>query len=75
MRLHVFDSPGNTTADGVNVWVTEVPDDFTDADVRYNVELLAQAGDATAKRALELVRHWIDMQHPRDSRSRVYLDE
>lgn len=87
MKLHVFNNPPPErldracyTDEGVNVWVTEVPVDFTDADVQYNVEKWAEDGDKVAKLAVELVRKhckgsWFSGYRPRDSTRRCYVDE
>ncbi len=84
MTLHVFNNPtGDRTADdGINVWVTEVPADYTDDDVKYNVEKWAADGDKTAQLALDLVKKhgpygWVDMgRSQRNDRTvRVYLDK
>jgi len=69
MTLHVYEEtvylPGR---DGVwrdvleaNVWCSEVPEDFTDADVLWNVQQWADAGDKVAKRALELEKSWVHL--------------
>lgn len=78
MTLHVYNNPtGDRTADdGINVWVTEVPADFTDDDVRYNVEKWAKDGDKVAQLALELVeKHGGWWSFPRNQTVRVYVDK
>ena len=62
---------------GVSMWVEDVPTDFTDADVRFNVEQWAAKGDRVAQRALALLPgYWLSysggMGWPR---TRVYVDE
>lgn len=85
MQLHVYENPDmghGGGADplsvvGTNVWVTDVPEDFTDADVKYNIEQWAASGDKVAKRALDLVPgYWLAYSGALDyPRVRVYLDE
>ncbi len=56
MRLRVAaDEPDDTS-----VWVENVPLDFSDSDVQWNVEQMADAGNQTAVLALELTPEtWI----------------
>jgi hypothetical protein len=74
MELHIRQVAGVVT----NLWITNVPEDFSDDDVRYSFQVAADQGDNRARWALESVPMWLDM---RDSsmrkfspRSRVYLD-
>ena len=79
MTLHVYNNPTGTndTSDGINVWVTDVPPDFTDSDVRYNVEEWAKGGDKVAQLALQIEPgYWLDMGgwERKDPTVRVYVD-
>ena len=52
MNIFVHEEEGRV----VGVWVENVPDDLTDADVRYSVELIADRGDRVAQKALPHIR-------------------
>jgi len=54
------------------VWVKEVPEDFSDADVAYSVELLAEKGDRVAQKALPFIR--VSLGRP-ERGTRVYKDD
>jgi hypothetical protein len=81
MVLHVYNNPTGTndTFDGINVWVTGVPADFNDADVRHNVEQMAGSGDRVAVLALQLIAEhargeWVGFASS-DPTVRVYVDK
>lgn len=87
MKLHVHENPPRNppqycVGEGFNVWVTDVPDDFTDADVQWNIEQWASDGNKVALRALDLMKEhkcsWIAMNrgaHNGYPETRVYLDD
>ena len=65
-----------------NVWAEDVPQDFTDEDVRWNVQNWADAGDTVAKMAVEAITGmWISyglLMHKEPNLRptvRVYMDE
>jgi len=71
MTLHLHE---NRDENDYNLWVDDVPFDFSDSDVKWNVEQLAKEGDRTAKRALSLLPSaWISMNGKKEE-YRVYLD-
>ena len=68
MKLFVHREDGLVVT---NVWCENVPADFSDADVAYTVECLANTGDAVAITALPYIR--VCMSNYNDG-TRVYLD-
>lgn len=68
MQLHISLIGGEVEG----VWVENVPRDFSDLDVRYNVEELAREGDKTAKLALPFIR--VSLNRPDARGVRVYKD-
>lgn len=75
MRLYVVNEDSDT-----NVWCEDVPTDFTDSDVQWNIEQWRDAGDEVARAALAAIPgYWIRMnadRGPNGTRptSRCYRD-
>lgn len=73
MLLHVHAADGDDVV--TNIWVTGVPETWTDADVLAAVEVAADHGDPIAQRALDTLRCWVDQCEPMSTYgTRVYLD-
>jgi hypothetical protein len=68
MNLHIWEESGRV----VGVSISDVPEDFTDIDVRYSVESLALAGDVVAAKALPHVKVCLGWPI---ATTRVYLDD
>jgi hypothetical protein len=58
-----------------NVWVEGIPEGYTDDDVHWNVQQMAERGDAVAQLALDSVKIWLDMHSTKSRHTRIYLDD
>lgn len=71
MRLHVHAANHDNIV--TNIWMTNVPESWTDAQVLEVVRAAAEKGNLIAQRALATLRCWTD-QCETMSTTRVYLD-
>jgi hypothetical protein len=72
MQLHV--QAANNDNIVTNIWVTGVPESWTDAQVVDVVQVAAACGDVIAQRAIETLLCWIDQCDYSTNGTRVYLD-
>jgi hypothetical protein len=71
MQLHVHAANHDNVV--TNIWMTNVPESWTDAQVLEVVQAAAAEGNPIAQRAIATIRCWTDQSETLSS-SRVYLD-